>query len=211
MLDVSGTRPQFSKLPLVLGLASHSGGSALGNNRNQSDHIRELLARRLEIMETGRDLELAVDQVVAMGNTIIANQNDLGALHRYAERLERQDLARDLDHPMGWQDMDMGQLRAMMQNRYARIPTRECRGRHGGGYPKPGPPTAPGSTSPGTTMGTATGTHSTQNYQQNQALCNQQALDNQAQDQEQSDQSAVTWDENQDHPSDQIDWEGNTY
>ena len=163
-------------------------------------------------METGRDLDIQVEQVVAMGNTIIANQNDLGALTRYAERLERQDLAKELDHPMGWQDMEIGQLRALVHNRYARIPTRECRGRYGGGYPKPGPPTAPGSTSSGTTTGAATGTHSVENFQQNQALFNQQSLENQAQDQEQqSDQSAVTWNENQEQTGDQVDWDGHTY
>ena len=169
------------------------------------DHTRELLVRHLEIMETGRDLDIQVEQVIAMGNTIIANQNDLGALNRYAERLERQDLAKELDHPMGWQDMDLGQLRAMVQNRFTRIPTRECRGRHGGGYPKPGPPTAPGSTSPGTTMGTATGTHSTQNYQQNQALFDQQAIQNQEADQEESDKSVETYRDQE------PDWGGNTY
>jgi hypothetical protein len=147
--------------------------------RTVPNGIRDLLNRQrhLEIMETGRDLDIQVEQVVAMGNTIIANQNDLGALTRYAERLERQDLARELDHPIGWQDMEIGQLRAMMHNRFARVPTRECRGRHGGGYPKPGPPTAPGSTAPGTSSGASTGTHSAQNFQQNQALFNQQSLE----------------------------------
>jgi len=145
-----------------------------------------------------------------MGNTIIANKKDLGALYRYAERLERQDLAKELDHPMGWQDMEIGQLRAMMHNRLARVPARECRGRRGGGYPKPGPPIAPAATAPGTSSGTATGTHSAQNFQQNHALFNQQSLENQALDQEQqSDQSAVTWNENQEQ--EQPDWGGNTY
>jgi hypothetical protein len=49
-------------------------------------------------METGRDLDIQVGQTVAMGTTIIAqgNQNDLGALNRYAERLGRQNLANEL-------------------------------------------------------------------------------------------------------------------
>ena len=56
-----------------------------------------------------------------------------------------------------------------------------------------------------TSTGTATGTHSAENFQQNQALFEQQALQNQAEDQEQqSDQSAVTWNENQEH----VDWDG---
>ena len=48
------------------------------------DDTWELLTRHLEIMETGRDLDIQVGQTVAMGTTIIAqgNQNDLGALHR---------------------------------------------------------------------------------------------------------------------------------
>jgi hypothetical protein len=59
---------------------------------------RDLLNRQrhLEIMETGRALELQVEQTISIGLTIVANQNDLGALNRYAERLERQELAQEL-------------------------------------------------------------------------------------------------------------------
>ena len=144
------------------------------------------------------------------------HQNDLGPLNRYAERIERQDLANELDHPMGWQDMEIGQLRALVQNRFTNMPTRECRGRHAGGYPKPAPPVAPGATSPGTTTGAATGsgdatgTHSAENYQQNQALFTQQSLENQAQDQapeQQSDKSVETWNQDQETP----DWGGQSY
>ena len=180
------------------------------------DDTRELLARHLEVMETARDLDIPVGPTIAMGITIIAqgHQNDLEPLNRYAERIERQDLAKELDHPLNWQEMEIGLLRAMMQNKFARLPTRECRGRHAGGYPKPAPPAAPGAATPGTasgdatSSGAATGTRSAQNYQQNQALFEQQALENQAQDQDQqSDPSAVSWNENQEAP----DWGDKTY
>jgi hypothetical protein len=130
------------------------------------------------------------------------------------------ELAQQLDNPMGWQHMDIGQLRAMVQNRFTRTPTRECRGRHSGGYPKQAPPAAPGSTSPGTTTGDATGTaaapgtHSAASMgsadvlQQQQAIFDQQALQNQAEQQEQqSDQSAVSWNQDQETP----DWGGQSY
>jgi hypothetical protein len=155
-----------------------------------------------------------------MGINIIAQgaENDLGPLDRYGERLERQELAQQLDNPMGWQHMDIGQLRAMVQNRFTRMPTRECRGRHTGGYPKQAPPVAPGATSPGTTTGAATGsgaatgtvavtgatgTHSAENYEQNQVLFEQQSQEHQAPPDQNSDQSAVTY---QEENPEKVDW-----
>ena len=171
------------------------------------DHIREFLARHLEIMETGRDLDVATEQVIAMGIILIANQNDLGALNRYAERFERQELAQELDQPMGWQTMEIGQLRAMANNRRTRQNTQDRPHRNPKAKAQPKAEAAPG-----TNAGTATGIHSAENFQQNQALFNQQSLENQAQDQEQqSDQSAVTWNENQEQANDQVDWEGPSY
>ena len=167
--------------------------------------------RHLEIMETGRDLELQVEQIIPIGLTIVANQNDLGALNRYAERLERQELAQELDLPMGWRTMDIGQLRAMANNRRTRQNTQDRPQRNPEAKAQPKAEAAPGSAT-GSATGTASGTHSAENFQQNQALFNQQSLENQAQDQEQqSDQSAVTWNENQEQVGDQIDWDGNTY
>jgi hypothetical protein len=176
--------------------------------RTVPNGTRDLLNRQrhLEIMEAGRDLELQVEQIIPIGLTIVANQNDLGALNRYAERLEQHELAQELDHPMGWQHMDIAQLRALATQRRNRMDQdRPLR------TPKAKAQTkavaAPGTHSAAAT-GSATGTHSAENFQQNQALFEQQAIQNQADDQEQqSDQSAVTWNENQETP----DWGGNTY
>jgi hypothetical protein len=149
-----------------------------------------------------------------MGINIIAQgaENDLGPLDRYGERLERQELAQQLDNPMGWQHMDIGQLRAMVQNRFTNMPTRESRGRYSGGYPKQAPPAAPGATSPGTATSAATGTaaapatHSAASMgsadvlQQQQAIFDQQAQqsqEHQAPQEQHSDKSAETWNENQ--------------
>ena len=173
--------------------------------RTVPNGTRDLLNRQrhLEIMETGRDLELQVEQIIPIGLTIVANQNDLGALNRYAERLERQELAQELDHPMGWQHMEIGQLRALARQRRNRLDTQDRPHRNPKAKAQPKAEAAPGAAT-----GSATGTHSAENFQQNQALFEQQALQNQAEDQEQqSDQSAVTWNENQDAP----DWGGNTY
>ena len=184
------------------------------------DDTRELLRRHLEVMDRGHELDLPVGQTIAMGINIIAQgtENDLGPLDRYGERLERQELAQQLDNPMGWQHMDIGQLRAMVQNRFTRMPTRECRGRHTGGYPKQAPPVAPGATSPGTTTGAATGsgaatgtvavtgatgTHSAENYEQNQVLFEQQSQEHQAPPDQNSDQSAVTY---QEENPEKVDW-----
>ena len=158
--------------------------------------------------ETGRGLELQLEQIIPIGLTIVANQNDLGALNRYAERLERQELAQELDHPMGWQHMDIAQLRALATQRRNRLdqdrPHRTPKAKA-----QPKAEAAPGTHS-AASIGSATGTHSAENFQQNQALFEQQALQNQAEDQEQqSDQSAVTWNENQEQ--EQPDWGGNTY
>ena len=96
--------------------------------RTVPNGTRDLLNRQrhLEIMETGRDLELQVEQVIPIGLTIVANQNDIGALTRYAERLERQELAQELDHSMGWQHMEMGELRALVNQRRTGMSRREC-------------------------------------------------------------------------------------
>jgi hypothetical protein len=178
------------------------------------DATRELLRRHLEVMDRGHELDLPVGQTIAMGINIIAQgaENDLGPLDRYGERLERQELAQQLDNPMGWQHMDIGQLRAMVQNRFTNMPTRECRGRYSGGYPKQAPPVAPGATSPGTATSAATGTaaapgtHSAASMgsadvlQQQQAIFDQQAQqsqEHQAPQEQHSDKSAETWNENQ--------------
>ena len=147
---------------------------------------RDLLNRQrhLEIMETGRNLELQVEQIIPIGLTIIANPNDLGALNRYAERLERHELAQELEQPMGWQTMEIGQLRAMANNRRTRQNTQDRPQRNPKAKAQPKAEAAPGAAT-GTTIGTAAGTRSAENLQQNQALFEQQAFQNQAQDQEQ--------------------------
>ena len=169
---------------------------------------RDLLNRQrhLEIMELGRSLELQVEQIVPIGLTIVANQNDLGAINRYAERLERHELAQELDHPMGWQHMEIAELRALATQRRNRMdqdrPHRTPKAKA-----QPKAEAAPGTHS-AASIGSASGTHSAENFQQNQALFEQQAFQNQAENQEQqSDKSAETWNENQDAP----DWGGNTY
>ena len=169
---------------------------------------REVLNRQrhLEIMETGRDLELQVEQVIPIGLTIIANQNDIGALNRYAERLERHQLGEELDHPMGWQHMDIDELRALAMQRRNRLdqdrPHRTPKAKA-----QPKAEAAPGTHSAAAT-GSATGTHSAGNFQQNQALFTQQSIQNQADDQQQSDHSAETWNEDQ---VDKPDWGGQSY
>ena len=172
--------------------------------RTVPNGTRDLLNRQrhLEIMETGRDLELQVEQVIPIGLTIVANQNDIGALTRYAERLERHQLAEELDHPMGWQHMDIAQLRALATQRRNRLDQdRPHRTPKAKAQPK-------AEATPGAATGSATGTHSAENYQQNQALFEQQAFQNQAENQEQqSEESAVTWNENQER----VDWDGPTY
>ena len=147
---------------------------------------RRILARHLEIMETGRDLDLPEQQVIALGLTILSGQHDLAALGRYAERLERQNLAQELDEPMGWQTMDLGELRALAQNRRNRMRTQDGRPKSRA-MPK-----------------AATGTHSTENYRRNQAMFEQQqALHDQ--EAEQSDHSAETY-----HGKEEVDYSGET-
>ena len=114
----------------------------------------------------------------------------MDALQRQADRLERNALGEELEHPLNWQTMELEELRALAAQRRSRSRTRT----HAGGYPKP-------------KAQPATGTHSTENYQQNQALFDQQAIQNQDTE-EQSDHSAETYDENQ---GDKPDWGGNTY
>ena len=146
------------------------------------------LERHLEIMRLGMELELPDTTTISLGIQIIKGASDLGALRRQGERLERQHLAEELDHPMGWQEMDLDQLRALRANRR----TRERRQRTGL------------ATGKATGVPPATGTHSGENYRRNQAMFEQQQALHDQDDQE-SDKSAVTHRDEPDYSGDDKD------
>ena len=89
---------------------------------------------------------------------------------------------------MGWQEMDLDQLRALRANRR----TRERRQRTGL------------ATGKATGVPPATGTHSGENYRRNQAMFEQQRALNDKEDQE-SDKSAVTHQDDPDYSGDDRD------
>ena len=141
----------------------------------------------MDIMQQGLDLDLPESNIVAIGLGIVSGTTTMDALQRQADRLERNALGEELEHPLNWQTMELEELRALAAQKRSRSRTRP----HAGGYPKP-------------KAQPATGTHSTENYQQNQAIFDQQALQHQD-NQDDDNQSAVTYEDNQ---ADKPDWDG---